>query len=419
MATLERISPTSFFISERNGELNYEELKRPISAKLSQIFWADGSAWREANLWAFDRGGSGEIDNKTIDSNIGNLTNYANFLESQSIFWFSFPTRKADRCLVRYRGWLIGERDQGRLSPGTASEYMRTAIAFYRWILSRGLLEMDAPLWRDSPVYIRYFDAHGFERMLFRVSADLAIPNRKRHGIRLEGGLLPLSNEDRDSILDFSMGNAPPEIHLMLSLGFFTGMRIGSISDLKIETLHNAVPDPMAKGLFRISLGPGASPAVHTKYGVTGSILIPQALLESLLIYVQSIRRSRRQILALREDRDLVFLTRHGNPYCRRASERTTAINTAMADLRLAGKKAGIKSLSNFRFHQSRCTFATEVATIAIQSGDPVNAIGLVRELLLHSTEATSYGYIKFATQTPMKVALANEFMRAFSGLEK
>ncbi|WP_232459556.1 site-specific integrase [Burkholderia ubonensis] len=290
-------------------------------------------------------------------------------------------------------------------------------MLFYRWLVSRGLLVTHAPLWRDQVAYLRFFDSVGFERTVVRVSTDLAIPNRKSPGERLEDGLLPVSANDRDVLLSFAKANTTPELYRMLAVGFFTGMRIGSISDLKIRTLQNAVRDPSASGLYRISIGPGASPPVHTKFGVTGQVWIPEALLEDLLDYATSVRRSKRQAAARREDKDLLFLTRQGNPYCRRDSEQSTAINTEMASLRQAGAAAGVNVLTAFHFHQARCTFATEIATIALRSGDPLNAIALVKNALLHRDEATSFRYIKFVSTTPAKQAASNEFMRVFSGL--
>ena len=373
--------------------------------------------WREANLWAVERATTQETSLKTVASNMNGLLHYANFLESEELEWFTFPIRKADRCLVRYRGALVRDRDSGKLMPSTASEYMRNAVSFYRWVQSKGLLDSAAALWRDKAVYIKFFDAVGFERTVVRLTTDLSIPNRTHLGARLEDGLLPVSSEDRDRLLDFAKSNSTPELYRMLALGFFTGMRLGSICDLKIRTLENAVEDPVAKGLFCLNIGPGAAPPVQTKFGVTGRVWIPKALLDDLLEFVGTLRRSKRQALAVKENKDLVFLTRYGNPYCAKDTEQSAAVNTEMASLRRGGFQVGIKVLKSFHFHQSRCTFATELATLALANTDPINAIALVRDALLHKDEATSFKYIKFVTATPAKQAAANEFMRAFMGV--
>ncbi|MBP0633672.1 integrase [Cupriavidus sp. AcVe19-1a] len=73
--------------------------------------------------------------------------------------------------------------------------------------------------------------------------------------------------------------------------------------------------------------------------------------------------------------------------------------------------------MRGFRFHQSRSTFATELARIAIRAGGAVNAIAMVKEALLHKNEATSLKYIRFVENAPSKEDVANAFTREFLGL--
>lgn len=137
--------------------------------------------WREANLWAMERA-TAEASLKTVASNMNGLLNYAKLLESRGLHWFEFPVRKADRCLVLYRGALITMRNAGQISPSTASEYMRNCIMFYRWVRHRELLAPHAPLWREKPYTVKLFDQVGFERSVNGITTDLSIPNRKRLG---------------------------------------------------------------------------------------------------------------------------------------------------------------------------------------------------------------------------------------------
>lgn len=421
MATVEHIHFSPHDLNVRDRQITYSlNSSRPVIEGLPQIFWEDGLPWREANLWAMERVTNGEAILKTVSSNVNGLLNYAKFLESRNLQWFEFPSRKADRCLVQYRGALIKSRDAGHLSPATASEYMRNCIMFYRWVRRRGLLSPLLPLWKDKRFFVKIFDHVGFERTLAGTTTDLGIPNRKRIGVTLEGGLLPVSASDRDAILDFAKRNASPELYLMLALGFFTGMRLGTICDLRIDTLECAIPDPSAKGLLRISVGPGSSPPVHTKFGVTGQVWIPEALCSELLEYAKGLRRLTREISAADEDRDLVFLTRFGNTFGRRNSDQSSAINVEMSSLRKSGIAAGIKALRKFRFHQTRCTFGTELAKLALANCDDVAiVIATVSNALLHgqNSEATTFKYIKFVQAAPAKQAIANSFMAAFTGI--
>lgn len=421
VATLERIHFVPHFVERSDRLLIYSPSngRHPIE-DLPQIFWADSTPWREANLWAADRATTGEASIKTVVSNMNGLLNYTKFLEAQNLKWFEFPTRKADRCLVQYRGQLIRLRDSGQISPSTASEYMRNCIMFYRWVRHKELLASHLTIWKEKPYFIKYFDRVGFERTLSGTTTDLSIPNRRRIGQRLEDGLLPVSDTDRDAILDFASQNATPELYLMLALGFFTGMRLGSICDLKIKTLEHAIPDPSATGLLRLTIGPGASPPVHTKFSVTGQVWIPQALLSELLEYAHGIHRMKREAKASPGDRDLLFLTRFGNSYGRRGTDQSSAVNVEMSVFRKLGVKAGLQVLRKFRFHQTRCTFGTELARLALTSSpDVAIVIALVSDALLHgsSSEATTFKYIRFVQAIPMKQALSNSFMNAFSGI--
>lgn len=376
--------------------------------------------WREANLWAAERTTIGDTSLKTVASNMNGLLNYANFLENRALHWLTFPARKADRCLVRYRHTLIKMRDTGQISPSTASEYMRNCVKFYRWVREKGLLEPNLPLWRDKPYLITYFDRVGFERSLTGVTTDLSIPNRRRTGDTLEDGLLPVSTADREVILNFAKDRVTSELYLMLVLGFFTGMRLGSICDLKIQTLERAVPDPSAHGLLRIELGPGASPPVQTKFSVTGQVWIPEALRDELLEYAKSLPRVKREAVAASEDRDLLFLTRFGHSYGRRGSDQSAAVNVEMSTFRKAGVKADLRVLRSFHFHQTRCTFATELARLALSvCDDAAIAIAIIGKALLHgpNSEATTFKYIKFVQAAPVKQALANNFMAVFTGI--
>jgi hypothetical protein len=421
MATLERIHFAPHYLVRGENTVSYAlSSSRPTIEGLPQIFWANCTPWREANLWAVERATTGEASVKTVASNMNGLLNYAKFLESRQLHWFEFPTRKAERCLVLYRGTLIKLRDAGQISPSTASEYMRNCVMFYRWVRDRELLAPHVPLWREKPYVVKYFDRVGFERTISGTTTDLSIPNRKRQGLTLEDGLLPVSEADRDAILDFASENATPELYLMLALGFFTGMRLGSICDLKVQTLERATPDPSAEGLLRLAIGPGAAPPVHTKFGVTGQVWIPEALRYELLEYAQSWRRMERETKATPENRELLFLTRFGNSFGRRGTDQSSAVNVEMSEFRKRGVKAGLQVLRKFRFHQSRCTFGTELARLALPAcADVAIVIAMVSDALLHgpNSEATTFKYIRFVQTLPIKQALSHSFMVAFSGI--
>ncbi|OHC97079.1 MAG: integrase, partial [Sphingomonadales bacterium GWF1_63_6] len=280
---------------------------------------------------------------------------------------------------------------------------MRVAVKFYRWLQLTGLLSPEWPMWRDRIVGIRLLDGAGFARTMMVQSTDLSIPNRTTNNDQLEDGLTPVSAHDQAAILALARERASVELSYMLESGFFTGMRLGTLCDLRVETVMNAVRDPCAEGLHRVAVGPGARPPVATKKGVTGQPVIPTVLLEQLRTYCYSARRLKREALAAPENKNLVFLTRFGRPYAERGSDASPSINVEMMRFRALGPAHGL-ILKDFKFHQTRCTFATNVADIAIRAGvGAVNALEMVRDLCLHKDESTSLKYIKFAKKNPAK----------------
>lgn len=364
-----------------------------------------------------ERATDGDVDAETVNSDATSILRYARWLEATGTSWSDFPIRKADRCLVRYRKFLKDLIADDQLAPSTANQSMRVAIKFYRWLQSTSLVSPAWPMWKEKVIGIRLVDPTGFERTLAVTTTDLRIPNRRAPGEKLEDGLLPISGGDRDRILAVARDEASEELFLMLTLGFFTGMRIGSIADLKVKTLSNALRDPQAPNLWRIELGPDAKPSVATKFGVSGSIWIADVHLQRLLEYCRSTRRLQRESAAAPQHKDLVFLTRFGNPYVSSGSNKSSAINVEMHGLRARAEANGIAALRSFSFHQSRCTFATELARLLLPIHGPMNVLALIKEQMLHKREATTLKYIRFVERTPAKEAAANEFTKAFLGL--
>ena len=390
---------------------------KPKDASLPQIFWSNGMPWREANLWFHTRATTRDITARTVHTEAASILAYAKWLDSTGSKWWDFPTRKSDRCLVRFRGALIDLRDEGVLAPSTATQRMRTVIAFYRWLRASGLLSTDTEIWRDRRLGIRIPDAFGFERTMFVNSSDLAIPNRSHPTTRLEDGLFPLTTVERDALLGLVRSHCTEELFLILATAFFTGMRLQTIADLRVDTLRNALPDNASPDLYRLRIGPGARPPVATKFGVTGSVWITRSLLERLRLYAETARRLRRSRISASDDSSLLFLTRFGKSYARRGSDKSPAVNVELHSLRRLARRFGHDGLSTFRFHQARCTYASELAKLAIQAGGSIHAVAIVKDALLHRHEATTLRYIRFVEQIPIRAHAADTFTRAFLGL--
>ncbi|KZY84791.1 hypothetical protein A3741_15930, partial [Oleiphilus sp. HI0069] len=341
--------------------------------RVPHVFFRNGEPWFEANRFAMDKiRNTSDNSIKTITSTLGHLKNYASWLEEVEMDWRHFPNRKRDRCLFLYRGHLIKQRNTNRLMPSTASARMSAVVRFYRWCYSEGLVG-EKPLWEDSYKVLKFYNAEGFNRTMSVLSSELSIPNRKRSGLVLEDGLLPVTRKMRDKLLRYLSDNNYVELHLMLAVGFFTGARSETIRTLRLKDIDNATFDPQQPNLKYITVGPPST--VKTKYGVSGQLAIPKSLFDELEEYFYSPRRLMRQALSKKENRTVLFLTSKGNPYS------DTSFTKVMSDLRKKMIADGFSDFKSFHFHQSRATFGSEIMSLALQNlPDKADAICFVRD---------------------------------------
>lgn len=378
--------------------------------RLPQIFWETGEPWREANVWALELCRNRDVKLKTVHSLFGHLHQYAVWLEKEQVDWRHFPKTKAERVLDRFRGFLIDSREEGLLKPSTTTARMGAVIRFYRYAAGRNFVSRDAPKFQDQSVVLRYFDTAGFERTINRVTTDLSISNRARSGLRLEDGLLPISRQHMTELLQFAKENCSEELHLMLMVGFFSGARLGTITTLRVQALDNALPDPDVGGMWSIRVGPGTG--IDTKFDVHGHLMVPDELMKTLKAYATSCRHLDRVIKATEANKSYLFLTRHSNAYT------VAAVDREMVTLRRSGQAAGLKFLQVFKFHQSRATFGTWLASICLEVASVKATIEFVKRAMHHKEASTTFGYISFIEHTAAKIEVANAFTQAFLGLQ-
>ena len=412
MATLEFIHYMPRRYEVQNGHGCWVGTGGGAIERLPQLVWGSHVPWAEANLWALEQAETKDI--KTVHSAMTHLLGYAKWLEDEGVDWWHFPARESQRCLTRFRGALIQARNGGEIAPSTASARMSSVIRFYRWLRARKLLSTNWPLWTDVHFGIRLTDAFGFDRTLQVVSTNLSIRDTKiAGGLELEDGVMPLTSTGAFEVLRLANEEASEELSLMLQLGFGTGLRLGSILDLKLGTIDQASADSIT-GWWKIDVGPSARPSVATKYGNSGSVLIPPVLLERLRTYAYSTRRLKRQAIAAGQCQNLLFLTRFGRPY---AGPSSRAVNVEVARLRAKGVSRGVDVLRDFHFHRSRATFATMLMRVALRFLPVPDAVKLVREACLHKDEATTLKYVKFVESSKAMADAANAYSAVFMGL--
>lgn len=388
-------------------------LRRPV-LEVPVLWWSNGQLWDCANLYISHRIDSvvgDELDFVTVKREADHLRAFAAFLEERGLQWHAFGADKDQKPTYAFRGHLLRKRRERKLAPSTATARMGAVIRFYRWVLSQGLITQGVAPFEQREHLIHVTDQVGFSRSMTVASTNLSIRNRQRgRGVRLEGGLKPVSLAMRNTIMALAREVATPEFALQLAVGFLTGARLQTILDLKVQTLKLALPAETPEARY-LSVGPGATPPVDTKFGITGRIIVPTAFLNELLEYATSERRMSRVSKASPEQKDLLFLNRFGRPYEPVRADRSRSINKDMARLRNSANLRGI-DLSGFYFHCTRSTFATLVATVGLSRRDipPIAVIGRIKELLLHRSETDSQRYIDYVHESNAQIAIEQEF---------
>lgn len=373
-----------------------------VVENVPQTYWGDGVPWHEANLWFLHLGRAVQLKMNaiaTLHAYATSLKLYMAFLEAEEIDWWCFPEKWSGNVLLRYRGYLIGLRQDGKLASSTTKRRMSDILLFYSWVMKEKLLSPTHAPFEEKNI-VRHVAAYaGFKKALTIKINSLSIPDvRSRNGF--EEGLLPISRFQKEKILEVAKENSSAEMYLMLLVAFSSGLRLGSVCDLKERTITNALNMAGQGDLFSyLQVGPDVKGApVKTKNNKSGRVIIPLVVLWKLKTYMSSVRRVERQIKASKENESIVFLNRFGRPYVRGGNDKSSVINVEIFRLKQRAKLKGY-NFDDFKFHRARATFASEVAATGLSvyglKKMPL-VIGLVRKLLMHQKEETSLAYVTF-----------------------
>ncbi|MDY0834191.1 site-specific integrase [Pseudomonas sp. SED1] len=387
-----------------------------VIENVPQAYWIDGTPWHEANLWFLHRGRAVHLHMNaiaTLHACATSLKLYMAYLEREKANWWHFPKQWNENILLRYRGYLIGLRQSGELASSTTKRRMADILVFYKWILEKRLLDPEFAPFEERSVYKRVDLFAGFKKTLTIKVNSLSIPD-VRNSNGLEDGLLPVAKSVKDRILFVAKSHASVELHMMLLIAFSTGMRLGSICDLKEKTIDNALNTCDRRDLFAyLHLGPNVKgAAVKTKFDKEGSVIIPMEVLFAIKSYMSSVRRLERKMKSDDSVKELIFLNRFGRPYVRGGKDKSSVINVEIMRLKKSARSLGT-NFDDFKFHRARATFASEVAATGITIYGPQKMpmiIGLVRKLLMHKDEQTSLAYVNFVLEEGILKNWANAF---------
>lgn len=370
------------------------------------VLWESNELWLEASvylrrkaLYIASTGGS----QLTTTSHASSLSAYAQFLEEHDLEWSSFPEDRSERPTYRFRGYLLAQVDVGQMARSTAARHVSVIKQFYQWARANCALGWAVEPYRTRQVEVRFTNSVGLTGRKSVETTDLAIRATRVKSGGLEDGVHPIKLGERNQLMQIAHQNFRPEFVLILKLGFFTGMRIGTILDLTYSALRAHFPSRELEGCYSIEVG-GKS-GISSKGGVHYLPSIPAWLLEELLDYCKRPRRAIRQKRAATEDRDLVFM---GQRDGQRLNGRS--ISPDMTHLRRIARAQGMR-LPNFHFHCTRATFGTGLVLTLLDAGVPTKAIlPVLMAAMGHSRADTSMRYVQFIENKKHLAEIATEY---------
>lgn len=386
--------------------------KRKGAVSLPHIFFSNGEPWWEANKYALYRYYDLSKDIKTVHREMSHIARYAEWLEKTGLHWLHFPKKKSERCLFKFRGYLIELRDEGLLAPSTTSQVMNSVTAFYRWASAYKYAGERSTLFDDKNKAISFFDKVGFRRTMSVISSELSISSRVRTGVRLEDGLTPLSQASSLVLMKHLADQKNYELYLMAKVALQTGCRHETIATLNIRAIEAAYPDHSFENTMRVKVGPGTG--VDTKFDVTGEVYFPSALIYELTQYYNSAEAILRRSKANASIQKNIFITSHGNRYT------SQTFGTLMHRLKQELIKSGNSEFGRFKFHQLRATFGTMLmrAILKTKQMNSLNAIEFVKDAMLHKEASTTWKYIKFIEREPVEEQFLETLWSMFTGTE-
>lgn len=363
---------------------------------LPYIRLASGLPWTEANAWLATRAcdPADHLSVKTIVRDARGLVSYANFLETNGLVWNDLDKPETEKPTHLYKAYRSFNLAEGKGAYSTAQTELRTVANFYIWCTSSGQLPADCKPFLTRTERVQVFTRFG-SKMLERTVSSMPL-KRRRTAPRstLEDGLKPVSAEVQRRILALSAAHAGTEVTLMLAIGFSSGIRLGSITDLKCETIEKATSTNL-KGHRSIKIGPANG--VMTKFATNYSPVVPDALVQRLTSYITSVRRLKRSIKHDGRYSQFLFLTPQGRPYHDDNGVPSSAIGVAIHRVRTIARASDVP-IEDFRFHDSRATFACNLLDAATSIGIPVtSALSIIAEFLGQSDERTALRYVQYA----------------------
>lgn len=249
--------------TSKHGDFSYNLL--PI------VLDQNAAPWDIANVYILSRLEASPSPNmNTYQGVADDLSAFKKFLDDKGIDFTSFPQMKLKRPTYRYHGYLKTLMFAREIAPGTAKRRMGCVIAFYRWLMREGVVQVGHDPWAERDYFLTFKNAQGFEISKTVKTTDITVKAPKNddpfEGKIGDGGKLrPLSSEEQAWLKEalVSLGNT--EMFLIHAFALLTGARIQTVCTLRVR--HFSADRPANAKEYTLTAGPKSG--VDTKFDKT------------------------------------------------------------------------------------------------------------------------------------------------------
>lgn len=396
------------------------------------IINGDGIPWKEACLYIFSRLEASRMRSMSTYTGIAlDLVDFKKFLAEDGVDFTLFPSKKLFRPTYRYRGNLLQRIELNEISENTAKRRISTMIAFYRWMMEKGLLVPANPPWVNKISYINFADSFGSVQTKYIYSTDLAIRIPKQDDpysgmIEDEGKLRPLPENEQILLLKILYGLGNTEMILIHLVALFTGARIQTVLTFRVG--HVSQEQSQESTEVRIPVGPGSG--ADTKKNKKMTLFFPKFIYEMLRIYSFSDRAKKRYIKAGGiHEKQYLFLSNRGIPFYRskfdnnifdesltiRHEKNGQAIRQYMRDRIIPRMRKILGDLYRYKFHDLKATYGmnqTDQQTLLVSEGKktPSQAREYVKTRMGHTSAKTTDRYLNYRQNNQLFSSLQSEY---------
>lgn len=352
-----------------------------------------------ATLWLIELMSVPTFEHENNDTATKGLRSYFQFLSDHKLEWDIFPRTKIERPTYAFKRYMISKVKLGEYSYSTGNQFLGVVKRFYLWANQEGLIDFNKI---HAPFLIDRHEVNTHTRVgkkRFSVStSDMKLPKKLKNTPRTNGPreLTPLNTEVRKHLAIGLRTTNKEHFTLSCQLSLLSGLREEEALTLPYDEF---IGDKSIRRLLKketVTLRIGGNDGTKTKNGVARDIDIPYMLYERLCNYASSEKRLR-LVSDDKNEEQRLFLSNRGTPF------KPDELTKRMSELRaLLSQKHNIEL--DHKYHDLRCTYATEYGSRLLDSGmDYTAAFNELKSRLGHSLDKDTARYMRIIESRKIK----------------